>query len=184
MCRSCRVFFIYFCIISAILAVVLSCSRKNILNPLPYVPVIRFDGYFVDGDQFSWPGNRSYPNRCSMTDGTMMMYFYSEDYQQSPWKGDQLRLEVYFADSGGYITTHGALFHLSRYGTGPTNLTYDVAPEDTVLERYSISMKVESFSMQGGADVSLTEINVTPRVTGQGSLPLAITKGTITGNVE
>jgi hypothetical protein len=45
-------------------------------------------------------------------------------------------------------------------------------------------MKVESFSMHNGAAISLTEIDVTPRVTGQGTLPLAITKGTITGHVE
>jgi hypothetical protein len=154
------------------------------LNPLPYVPVIKFDGYFVDGDQFSWPGNRSYPNRCYMTGDTMMMYFYSEDYQQSPWKGDQLRLEVFYVDSGGFITTHGALFHLSRYSTGPTNLTYDVAPDDTILKRYSLSMKAENFSFQSGAQVLLTNIGVTPCVSGAGTLPLAIMKGTITGNVE
>lgn len=162
----------------------LSCSRTSPLNPLPYAPVIRFDGYFVDGDQFSWPGNRFYPNRCFTSGDTMMMYFYSEDYQQSPWKGDQLRLEVFYVDSGGYITTHGALFHLSRYSFGPTNLTYDVAPEDTILERYSLSMKVDRFAMQGGAGISLSEIGVTPRVSGQGTFPLAITKGTITGSVE
>jgi hypothetical protein len=167
------------------MAAVASCSKTSLLNPLPYVPVIKFDGYFVDGDQFSWPGNKSNHNKCSMSGDTMMvMYFFSEDYQQSPPQGDQLRLEVYFADSGGFITTHGALFHLARYSTGPTNLTYDVAPGDTVLDRNSISMKVESFSMHNGAAISLTEIDVTPRVTGLGTLPLAIMKGTITGHVE
>jgi hypothetical protein len=182
--RSRSELIIYFCIFPAILALTVACSKTSLLNPLPYVPVIRFDGYFVDGDQFSWPGNRSNHNRCYMTGGTMMMYFFSEDYQQSPPQGDQLRLEVYFADSGGFITTHGALFHLSRYSTGPTNLTYEVVPGDTVLERYSISMKVESFSMHGGAAISLTEVGVTPCVIGQGTLPLAIMKGTITGHVE
>ena len=163
----------------------LSCSRNSFLNPLPYVPQIRFDGYFVDGDQFSWPGNKAYPNRCYMSGDTMMrMYFYSEDYQQSPPNGDQLRLDIFYVDSGGFITTHGALFHLSRYSTGPTNLTYDVVPDDTILKIYSISMKVESFAMQGGAQVTLTNIGVTPRVSGLGTLPLAITKGTITGSVE
>jgi hypothetical protein len=162
----------------------LSCSRNSFLNPLPYVPQIRFDGYFENGDQFSWPGSKSYPDSCYMSGDTMMMRFYSEDYQERPWKGDQLRLEVFFVDSGGFITTHGALFHLSRYSTGPTNLTYDVAPDDTVLKRYSLSMKAESFAMQSGAQVNLTNIGVTPRMSGQGTLPLAITKGTITGSVE
>jgi hypothetical protein len=162
----------------------LSCSKTSALNPLPYIPVITMHGFFKDGDEFSWPGNRIYPNRCYLSGDTMMMYFYSEDYQQSPWTGDQLRLEVFHVDSGGYITTRGVYFHLSRYGSGPTNLTYDVAPIDTQLTTYSLSMNVESFSFQGGAAVSLIDIGVTPRVSGQGTLPLAIAKGTITGHVE
>jgi hypothetical protein len=123
-----------------------------------------------------------------MSGDTMMtMYFYSEDYQQSPSTGnvgDQLRLDVFLVDSGGYITTHGAYFHLSRYSTGPTNLTYDVVPGDTILKTYSLSMKVENFSFHSGAQVSLSNIGVTPRSTGVGTLPLSITRGTITGSVE
>jgi hypothetical protein len=162
------------------------CSKNSIFSLAPYVPVIHFDGYFVDGDQFSWPGNSSYHNRCYMSGDTMMvMYFYSEDYQEgSISSGDQLRLEVFHVDSGGFITTHGVFFHLSRYSTAPTNLTYDVAPADTILKTYSLSMKVESFSFQSGAPVSLTDIGVTPRSTGAGTLPLQITRGTITGSVE
>ena len=163
----------------------ISCSKNSIFSLAPYVPVIRFDGYFVDGDQFSWPGNSSYHNRCYMSGDTMWMYFYSEDYQQSSIStGDQLRLEVFHVDSGGFITTHGVYFHLSRYSTAPTNLTYDVAPADTMLKTYSLSMKVASFSFQSGAPVSLTDIGVTPRLTGAGTLPLQITRGTITGHVE
>jgi hypothetical protein len=155
-------------------------------NPV-YVPVIRFDGYFESGDQFSWPGNSSNRNSCKMSGDTMMMYFYSEDYQNSPSTGnvgDQLRLEIFYVDSGGYITTHGVYFHLSRYSTAPTNLTYEVAPADTQLKIYNLSMKVENFSFQSGAKVLLTNISVLPRTIGAGTLPLAIIKGTITGSVE
>jgi hypothetical protein len=177
--------FVCFTIAVMLLLCFLSCSKTSMLNPLPYQPVITMNGFFESGDQFSWPGNRSNHNSCKMSGDTMMMmYFYSEDYQQSPPKGDQLRLDVFFVDSGGFITTHGALFHLSRYSTGPTNLTYEVVPGDTVLDRYKVSMKAESFSMQSGARVSLTDIGITPRVLGQGTLPLAIVKGTIIGAVE
>jgi hypothetical protein len=168
----------------ALLTCCLSCSKTSMLDPV-YVPVIRFDGYFESGDQFSWPGNSSNRNRCKMSGDTMVMYFYSEDYQQSSIStGDQLRLEIFHVDSGGFITTHGVYFHLSRYSTAPTNLTYEVAPSDTQLKTYNLSMKVENFSFQSGAKVLLTDISVSPRSLGAGTLPLAIIKGTITGSVE
>jgi hypothetical protein len=184
MYRTGRFLLIYFCVIPAILFVTLSCSRNSPLNPLPYVPVIKFSGAFADGDEFSWKGNRSNPNRCYLFGDTLMMYFFSEDYQESPRQGDQLRLEVFRVDSGGFITTHGIYFHLSRYSTGPTNLTYEVVPSDTLGRTYSLSMKVVDFSFQSGAAISLNNIGVTARVLGQGTLPCTITMGTITGNVE
>jgi hypothetical protein len=176
--------FVFITVTMVVVSGLFTCSKNSLLNPFPYVPVIKFDGYFVDGSQFSWPGNKSYQNRCYLSGDTMMMYFFSEDYQQNPWVGDQLRLEVFYVDSGGYVTTHGALFHLARYSTGPTNLTYEVVPADTELKTYSLSMKAEKFSFAGGARIQLTNIGVTPRAIGAGTLPCGIAKGTITGNVE
>jgi hypothetical protein len=159
----------------------LFCSRSSLLNPLPYEPPFVFNGYFKDGDQFSWPGNKQYPNHCDFLGDTIVMYFFSEDYATA--NGDQLRLEIFRVDSQ-YITTHGAIFHLARYSSGPTTLTYVVVPADTAQEVYSLSMKVQSFAKQSGAEVRLTDIAVAPQAIGLGQLPLAIMNGTITGTLK
>jgi hypothetical protein len=159
----------------------LFCSRSSLLNPLPYEPPFVFSGYFKDGDQFSWPGNKEYPNHCDFLGDTVVMYFCSEDFGGR--NGDQLRLEIFRVDSE-YITTHGAIFHLARYSSGPTTVTYVVVPADTAQEVYSLSMKIKSFAKQSGAAVELTNIAVAPQAIGMGQLPLAIMNGTITGTLE
>jgi hypothetical protein len=158
------------------------CNNAGKLEVPPYVPAVVFSGT-INSDQISWPGNIDYPNRCYLSNDTMMMYFYSQDYQEHPWKGDQLRLEIFHPDSA-FIITHSVIFHLSRYSTGSTNLTYDVSPPDTESGSFGISMKIGSFAMQNGAAVSLTNIGVTPQSSGLGTLPAVITNGTITGAVE
>ncbi len=159
----------------------LFCNNAGLAIP-PYVPVIVFSGY-INGDQFSWTGNPDYHDSCYMSNDTLRMFFYSPDYQANPWQGDQLRLEIFHPDSA-FITTHSVIFHLSRYSTGSTNLTYEVVPSDTVTGSYGISMKIGSFGMSSGAQISLSDIGVTPRVSGMGDIAATIIKGTITGRVE
>lgn len=158
------------------------CNSAGKLELLPYKPIIVFSGY-INSEQFSWPGNIDYPNRCYLMHDTLMMFFYSQDYQENPWQGDQLRLEIFHPDSV-FIVTHSVIFHLSRYSTGPTNLTYDVWPSDTSSGAFGISMKIVSFAIQNGAVISLTNVGVTPHSSGSGDIAGVITQGIISGHVE
>ena len=59
-----------------VVANAVSCSTFSGINPLPYTPVITFSG-IVGTDSLSYPGNRSYPNTCRLTNGYIRMYFYN-----------------------------------------------------------------------------------------------------------
>ena len=103
------------CVLSVVCAAVLitgACSKNSPLSLVPYKPVITFAG-IVGGDSLYLPGNRQFPNTCKFYADTVRMYFYSADYSQDTiTTGDQLRIDVFSADSE-YITsvTHACILH-------------------------------------------------------------------------
>lgn len=170
-------------LIAALSLMWLSCSHLSMISPV-YNPVITFSG-IVNTDSAYYPGSRMYPNTCRITDNCVRMYFYSENYSQGPIShGDQMRIDVYGLDSQ-FITERHALFDLIRYDAAVTTSTYTVTQADTQNTYNNFHIKVESFKERHGGSVRLTDMSVTARPLGQySSEPLAIIRGTISGNIE
>jgi hypothetical protein len=157
------------------------------LKEIPYVPHIIFTGCF-DYNQTgactpeTLVGSVGYPNKCYTSGDTVYMYFYTSDYSSpSPCKGKMMWFHIYRTDST-YITTRDAVFHMSDCTTGTSNLTYAVVLSDTLYPDYFLRMKLDNFSQTLGETVLLTDITISPRTLG-GNMPLAITKGRISGSM-
>jgi hypothetical protein len=171
-------------------AAILFITCTTPLQKIPYEPDILFYGCFDYNKTGACtpetlPGYPAYPNRCYYSGDTTYLYFYSSDYSptSSGCLGKMVRFQVYKTDST-YITTRCAVFHMSDCATGRTGMTYEVSPSDTINHDIFLRMKIERFSRVIGAPVSLSEIAVTPRTLGPGSMPLTITKGAITGKMD
>ena len=162
----------------------ISCSTFSGINPLPYTPVITFSG-IVGTDSLHYPGNRSYPNTCRLTNGCIRMYFYSDDYSQGSINhGDQMRIDVQSVDSQ-YITERNALFVMTRYDRGIATPTYNITPADTLNDYNNLSMRVESLQWRQGGAVSLAQMTAAARPLGQyAGEALIIKRGTIRGRIE
>jgi hypothetical protein len=152
-----------------------------------YVPTIIFSGCFdynATGTctQETLAGSLGFPNKCFMSGDTVNMYFYSPDYSPgSQCQGKMIRIHVFRTDST-YVTTRDAIFHMYDCVTGQAGMSFETIPSDTVNPNHSLQMKIEGFSSTVGEAVHLTNIVITPR-TLTGSMPLAITKGWISGSM-
>jgi hypothetical protein len=161
-----------------------ACSNNSLLSLTPYKPAITFSG-IVGPDSLYLPGNRDYPNTCSLEADTVRMYFYSGDYSRGIIStGDQMRIDVLSADSA-FITKRNARLHFTRYDYDQNTSTYEVTPADTLNTDNNLSMKIMEFGWQKGDSVNLVDITVSARPLGSfGTGALSITHGVITGIIQ
>ena len=135
-------------VLSVVCAAVLvtgACSKNSLLGLVPYQPVITFAG-IVGGDSLYLPGNRQFQNTCKFYADTVRMYFYSADYSHDTiTTGDQLRIDVFSADSE-FITKRHARLHFTRYDYEQNTTTYDITPADTLNDYNNLNMKVISLN--------------------------------------
>ncbi|MGB7567369.1 MAG: hypothetical protein WBM07_05895 [Chitinivibrionales bacterium] len=173
-------------VVCAALLVAGACSKNSPLSLVPYKPVITFAG-IVSGDSLYLPGNRQFPNSCKFYADTVQMHFYSADYAQDTiTTGDQLRIDVFSADSQ-YITNRHARLHFTRYDYNQNTTTYDITPADTLslYDYNTLSMKVAQFDWQSGGTVDLTDITATAVPVGPyGVGDLSIARGVIAGSIH
>lgn len=170
--------------LSAWLTVFGACSNTPMQSLLPYEPVITFAA-IVGSDSLFLPGSRQHPNTCAFDADTMRMYFFSDNFQQgSISTGDQLRIDVFFADSQ-FITERRARLHFTRYDHNQTTCTYEIIPADTLNDYNNLTMKVMKFEWKNGGSVHFTDITATARPLGQfGAAYLSISHGVISGNIR
>jgi hypothetical protein len=161
----------------------LSCSRIFGTKEEPYVPPVVFVGY-VNNDYDSLPGNRSWPNTCSMTSDTVRMIFYSENFSEQNHirSGDFLR--IYLLPCTTQVTglgTRYVIFHMARYRD--VNYTYEVTPADTLPTGNSFALRILTLTRERGGQIDLDNINVAARPL-TGTVSLELRNGRIYGTVQ
>jgi hypothetical protein len=175
------------CLVSAVCAlplVMCACSKNSLFSLGPYKPVITFAG-IVGPDSLYLPGSRQHPNACAFDADTVRMYFFSENYSQGPTStGDQLRLDVFSADSE-FITNRRARLHFTRYDYYQNTCTYEITPADTLFDYNKLSMRSVTLEWRRGGSVYLKDIAASARPLGPyGAGYLSITRGVISGSIE
>jgi hypothetical protein len=161
-----------------------TCSKNSLLNLSPYKPVITFSG-IVGPDSLYLPGSREYPNTCGFDADTVRMYFYSEEFSQGPISsGDELRIDIFTADSE-FITKRHARLHFTRYDYSQNTCTFEVSPADTLNDYNTLSMHRTRLEWKSGGAVLLDAISATARPLGSyGTDALSLNRGVISGNIE
>jgi hypothetical protein len=170
--------------VCVVLLIISACSKTSLFSLVPYEPVITFAG-IAGSDSLYLPGNRQYPNSCAFDADTVRMYLYSENYSQgATYTGDQMRIDIFSADSQ-FITERHARLHFTRYDYSQNTSTYEITPADTLNDYNNLSMKIITFEWKSGGSVNLTNMTATARPLGPyGMGYLSITRGVITGNIQ
>jgi hypothetical protein len=159
------------------------CSLISGTKETSYSPPVIFAGY-VNSDYDSLPGNRTWPNTCTISNDTIRMNFYSENFSQQNniRSGDMLR--VYMLPCTTNVTSLGTkyfIFHMSLYRD--VNYTYEVTPADTAPTGNSVSMRIVTLAREHNGQIDLDNISVDSRPL-TGSVGLELRNGKITGTVQ
>jgi hypothetical protein len=160
---------------------------KHLTPVIPYVPLVVFSGCFDYNNTGSctpetlW-GSFLNPNKCYFSSDTLNLYFYTKDYSSgSTCSGKMIRFHIFKTDSS-YIVTKDAICHISDCATGPSNLSYEVTPKDTINTDFFLRMKINLLSKSINDSIDLSEINIKPHNL-SGNMGLTITKGFIRGRI-
>jgi hypothetical protein len=160
-----------------------ACSTLNDAPRIPYEPQVVFVGS-VTRDYDSLPGNRTWPNTCTLKNDTVRMTFFSEDFKEINRirSGDFIRIDLFPCSTCVTgISTRYIRFHLARYMA--TNISYEITPEDTILGTDRISMQIRTLSRASGGAIELYDIDARAKPL-TGSLELELTDGRIYGAVR
>ncbi|MBN1130964.1 MAG: hypothetical protein JXA71_18385 [Chitinispirillaceae bacterium] len=160
-----------------------ACSDISDELKIPYEPPVVFTGS-ISGDYDSLPGNRAWPNTCTLDNDTVHMTFFSRDFKEVNRirSGNFIRIDLFPCStcvSG--ISTKYIRFHLARYLE--SNWSYEITPADTVLNTNKISMQIRTLARSPGGAVELYDIGAIARPL-TGTVELDLKNGRIFGSIR
>jgi hypothetical protein len=166
------------------------CSTCSTLQIPPYTPVIAFSGY-LNQTWTELPGYYLHPNTCELHGDSVIMNFYSNDYDPSPIPtGTFLHIAIFplprdtIFPVSDHIDTHNSMVHCfktnDRY-----SCSYDIAPADTIGATNSITLKIVSFALAHGRRIEFEKIAANgTSLTEFCKEPFSILNGVIKGTIQ
>lgn len=169
----------------AVGVLVCRCSESKSIFPF-YTPAITLNA-IINNTELNFPGNWQNPNRCTVRDDTMDIYFYSEDFSIGhTFLGDQIRLMIFpfNSDSLTKLGIRNVLMRFSRYSDG--NSTYELIPGDTMFAPpCAAEMDIVTYQPSPGGEVQIENLFIRPRPVGTPVTgAMEISRGTISGHVQ
>jgi hypothetical protein len=166
------------------------CSTCTTIQIPPYTPVITFSGY-LDQAWTELPGYYMHPNTCELHGDSVIMNFYSNDYDPSPIPtGTFLHIAIFplprdtiFPISNS-IDTHNSMVHCfktnDRY-----SCSYDISPADTTGASNGITLTIVSFARAHGRHIEFEKIAAKgTSLTSFCGEPFSILNGVISGTIQ